>query len=54
MKNGQKLLIIKKDLTKNMFFSRLKTIFGETIRAITLTGIAITLMNMITLCNKVI
>jgi hypothetical protein len=44
----------KERFNKEYVFSRLKTIFGETIRAITLTGVAITLMNMITLCNKVI
>ena len=44
----------KERFNKEYVFSRLKTIFGENIRAITLTGVAVTLMNMITLCNKVI
>lgn len=44
----------KERFNKEYVFSRLKLIFGETIRAFTIAGVSITLMNMVTLCNKVI
>lgn len=41
----------KKRFNMEFVFSRLKLIFGESIRAYTLTGAAFTLLNMVELCN---